>query len=279
MDGMGNTKGSCLTALLAVQSTAHAKGRIERNHGTHQDRLVKKLRRKGIGDLAAANAFLEAEYWVAPNRQFAQEPGSGEDFHVPLGRGVRLDAIFRLEESRTVSKDWVVRYDNRLFQLERESGHAPARSTVLVHEDEGGGIEIRYRGRLMRATEITAGAAAAMATTTAPASPGASAPVRPPAAGSKRPGADHPWRQGYFGIRKDVPLWQVADQSKSLWKLPEPWTHRTRPPLLGIHRTVSTATTRHCSYSLSLLGSERGHFYRVKDGTFLTSLDTVADRP
>jgi hypothetical protein len=172
---MGNTKGSCLTALLAVQSTAHAKGRIERNHGTHQDRLVKKLRRKGIGDLAAANAFLEAEYWVAPNRQFAQEPGSGEDFHVPLGRGVRLDAIFRLEESRTVSKDWVVRYDNRLFQLERESGHAPARSTVLVHEDEGGGIEIRYRGRLMRATEITAGAAAAMATTTAPASPGASA--------------------------------------------------------------------------------------------------------
>jgi hypothetical protein len=21
--------------------------------------------------------------------------------------------------------------------------------------------------------------------------------------------------------------------TKSLWKLPEPWTHRTRPPLLG----------------------------------------------
>jgi hypothetical protein len=131
---------------------------------------------------------------------------------MPLGRGVRLDAIFRLEESRTVSNDWVVRYDNRLFQLERESGHAPARSTVLVHEDEGGGIEIRYRGRLMRATEITAGAAAAMATTTtSPAAPGASVPVRPPA-GSKRPGVDHPWRQGYRGIRKDVPLWQVADR-------------------------------------------------------------------
>jgi len=38
-------------------SSPQAKGRIERNHGTHQDRLVKKLRRKGIADLTAANVF------------------------------------------------------------------------------------------------------------------------------------------------------------------------------------------------------------------------------
>ena len=195
---------------IIAANSPQAKGRIERNHGTQQDRLVKKLRRKGIADCAAANAFLEAEYWGAHNRQFAQAPGSADDFHVALGRGVRLDAIFRLEESRTVSNDWVVRYDNRLFQLERESDHAPARSTVLVYEDERGGIEIRYRGRRMRVTEITAGAAAATGTT-APTSPGSST-VRPPAAGATRPGADHPWRQGYFGIRKDVPLWQVVDR-------------------------------------------------------------------
>ena len=29
-------------------SSPQAKGRVERNHGTHQDRLVKKLRRKGM---------------------------------------------------------------------------------------------------------------------------------------------------------------------------------------------------------------------------------------
>ena len=49
--------------------------------------------------------------------------------------------------------------------------------------------------------------------------------------------------------------------AKSLWKLPEPWTHRTRPPLLGNHRTVSTATTGILIYTLT-----RGHFYRVKSG-------------
>ena len=43
-------------------SSPQAKGRIERNHGTHQDRLVKKLRRQGIADLPAANGFLETEY-------------------------------------------------------------------------------------------------------------------------------------------------------------------------------------------------------------------------
>jgi hypothetical protein len=37
-------------------SSPQAKGRIERNHGTQQDRLVKKLRRQGIGDVDTANA-------------------------------------------------------------------------------------------------------------------------------------------------------------------------------------------------------------------------------
>ena len=100
-------------------SSPQAKGRIERNHGTHQDRLVKKLRRKRIADVEAANAFLDAEYWADHNRRFAQPPGSADDFHVAVPRGVRLDQVFRLEEKRTVSNDWVVRYDNRWLQLEQ----------------------------------------------------------------------------------------------------------------------------------------------------------------
>src|SRR5947209_2845513 len=58
-----------MCATLGIQiipaSSPQAKGRIERNHGTQQDRLVKKLRRKGITDLAAANTFLEREHWGA----------------------------------------------------------------------------------------------------------------------------------------------------------------------------------------------------------------------
>jgi transposase len=50
-----------------VQLDGSSKGRIERHHGTHQDRLVKKLRRQAIVDVATANAFLDAEYWREHN--------------------------------------------------------------------------------------------------------------------------------------------------------------------------------------------------------------------
>ena len=152
----------CATLGIKIipASSPQAKGRIERNHGTHQDRLVKKLRRKGIADVEAANAFLEAEYWADHNRRFAQAPASADDFHLAVPRRVSLDQVFRLEEKRTVSNDWVVRYDNRLLQLERQSGRPPARSTVLVYEAVDGQLEIRYRDRVMRWTEVAAAAAA-----------------------------------------------------------------------------------------------------------------------
>jgi transposase len=170
-------------------SSPQAKGRIERHHGTHQDRLVKKLRRKAIGEIAAANRFLEAEYWTEHNRRFAQAPASSDDFHVAIPRKVQLDAVFRLEETRTVSNDWVVRYGNRHFQLERQSHHPPARTTVQVCAAADGQIDIRYRGRRMRWTEIgRPRMTTAAATSTVP-------PILPPQPHTPRrgPSADHPW--------------------------------------------------------------------------------------
>jgi transposase len=187
-------------------SSPQAKGRIERNHGTHQDRLVKKLRRKAIADLDAANAFLETEYWAEHNRRFARPPAAAEDFHVAVPRGLRLDQVFRLEQTRTISNDWVVRYDNRFFQLERQSPYPPARARVTVREAMNGHIEIRYRDRVMQATEITG------TTVAVP-----SAPPMPPAPRRRdatrrrwRPGPDHPWKKDMTTCAK--PIWQVADR-------------------------------------------------------------------
>jgi hypothetical protein len=153
------TKFGRMCAALGIRvipaSSPQAKGRIERNHGTHQVRLVKKLRRKGLADLDAANAFSR---WSIgrPHQRFARPPASSDDFHVAIPRGVRLDAVFRLADTRTVSNDWVVRYDNRYFQLERQSRPPPARASVQVYEAADGQIEIRYRDRAMRCQELTA---------------------------------------------------------------------------------------------------------------------------
>ena len=45
-----------------------------------------------------------------------------------------------------VSEDWVVRYQNRLLQLERPSQpRVPAKSRVLVRENQAGEVAIHYR--------------------------------------------------------------------------------------------------------------------------------------
>jgi transposase len=182
---------AALGIKIIPASSPQAKGRIERHHGTHQDRLVKKLRRNQIADVEGANAFLDTEYWADHNRRFAQAPASADDFHLAVPRGVLLDQVFRLEEKRTVSNDWVVRYDSRWLQLERQSGRPPARSTVLVYEASDGQIEIRYRDRVMRWTDVPGlprkvAASPAESGVTTPAREGRRIRPRPPC-------ADHPW--------------------------------------------------------------------------------------
>lgn len=197
----------CATLGIRIigASSPQAKGRVERQHGTHQDRLVKKLRRQGITTYAAANAYLETTYTADHNRRFAIAPAAPEDFHLAVPRGLSLDTVFRLQEDRTIGNDWVVRYDNRFFQLTRQSGYAPARSKVQVCEAADGHLEIRYRDQVMAWQEIATRPSVAAAPPLRATPPGP-APHRSGAA------ADHPWRQGYKGIRQDVPLWQVADR-------------------------------------------------------------------
>jgi len=86
----------CATLGITIipASSPQAKGRIERHHGTHQDRLVKKLRRAGIASWDAANAFLEAAYWDEHNRRFAQAPASSEDFHLAVPDACRSMRYF-----------------------------------------------------------------------------------------------------------------------------------------------------------------------------------------
>jgi transposase len=187
-----------MCARLGIQiiaaSSPQAKGRVERIHGTHQDRLVKKLRRKQIQSPEAANVYLRTEYLPEHNRRFARAAARPEDYHRRAPRAAELDRIFRLESERTISEDWVVRYENRYFQLEPQSRHyAPARSKVRVYESRHGRITIEYRGRVLPGREIPA-----------PAQPRGldAAPVRQPprvpiAYGKRKwtPPLDHPWHE------------------------------------------------------------------------------------
>ncbi len=180
---------------VIAASSPQAKGRVERQHGTHQDRLVKKLRRKQVTTHEQANLYLERDYLPEHNRRFARAAARPEDYHRRAPRAAELDRIFRLESERVIGDDWVVRYDNRFFQLEPQSRHyAPAKDTVLVREGRHGSITIEYRGRPLPWREIPAPARPNLLEAQRRAEPVKAA--SPPRA--KRqwvPSADHPWRQ------------------------------------------------------------------------------------
>src|SRR6266566_4320436 len=158
-------------------------------------KLVKKLRRKQISSHEQANVYLQRDYLPEHNQRFGRAAAKREDYHRRAPRAAELDRIFRLETERTISQDWVVRYQNRFFQLEPQSRHyAPAQDQVLVCEGRHGSIVIEYRDGALRWREIPA-----------PAKPSVShrrpvierAAVLSPVITKRKwvPPANHPWRE------------------------------------------------------------------------------------
>jgi len=133
---------------LILAGSAQAKGRVERAHGTHQDRLIKKLRLAGIDDYEAANRYLRSRYWPEHNRRFAVAPTEAVDFHEPVPAGMDLGAVFSLEYERTVSEDWVVRYDNRFLQIETAEVRPGAKVTIRIRRN--GRMELLHEGKRLK---------------------------------------------------------------------------------------------------------------------------------
>jgi hypothetical protein len=180
---------------IIAASSPQAKGRVERAHGTHQDRLVKKLRLAGIANYDQANAYLDEHYLPEHNRRYAHAAMAQADYHRRRPTARQLDEVFWLEEERVVSEDWVVRYNNRMLQLERQSQHwTPAKSRVRVRENEAGEIAIHYRDRRLGFRELKSASIALGEGRGAAPSP---APPSPILRRSLPPAPNHPWRKGF----------------------------------------------------------------------------------
>jgi transposase len=133
-----------------------AKGRVERNHGVYQDRFAKELGLLGVHTVEGANKVLSEGFIDHLNRKFSIQPLEPEDFHVPLCKGNDLRKIFCFEYTRTVSNDFTIRFNNRLFQIIKDNKIVPRPKTkVLLQEWLDGSIHIYYQKRELRIKEIT----------------------------------------------------------------------------------------------------------------------------
>ena len=171
---------------------------MERSHGTHQDRLIKKLRRRNICTHAGANRYVEQEYLPAHNRRFARAPAGRENFHRRTPAAAELRKVFRLASERVISNDWVVSYGGRCLQLARQSQrYAPAQAKVTVWEAEEGSLEVEYRGQTLEWKEVTCSAPRSTAGRVVADKIDLVTPTRPPTCRREKPAANPPWRRGY----------------------------------------------------------------------------------
>jgi len=133
---------------VIVAYSPEAKGRVERNHAVYQDRFVKELRLAGINSIQAANDFLASDYLPAINARFARPPAHPEDGHVPLLVETDLQDVFCREETRVVSRDHIISFENRLYLVRKDQLPRPRpgeRVTVRVWLD--GTVHLYWQNR------------------------------------------------------------------------------------------------------------------------------------
>ena len=109
---------------VITANSPQAKGRVERGFDTHQDRLVKELRLRGISTMNEANKYLWSTYIPEHNERYAVAAAEPGDAHRPLLSTQDLDKILSLRIERSLALDFTVRFNSQFFQLLEEQ---PAR--------------------------------------------------------------------------------------------------------------------------------------------------------
>ena len=172
---------------LIGANSAQAKGLVERGHGTHQDRLIKKMRLRKISSYEAANAFLGDGYLAQHNAKYAVAAREKADYHLCIPPRLDLNQVFCLEAERIVSADWVVQYGQRWLQIEREGQQARVNrgATVTVREHRDGALSLWLNRMRLRWHEIAERPRKAVPL------PKRHVVVR------RSPAAEHPWRKPF----------------------------------------------------------------------------------
>jgi hypothetical protein len=136
--------------------SAPAKGRVERNFGTAQDRLVKGMRVAGVSTLEQANQYLLEDYLVWWERELTVEAANADDAHRALDKSHHLAASLSYVETRQVRNDYTVRWHGKLYQIQRQAVTPGLRkANVRVEARLDGTLAVRHRERYLPIAECT----------------------------------------------------------------------------------------------------------------------------
>jgi transposase len=122
-----------------------AKGRIERQWGLLQDRLVVELRLANACNKEEANALLQ-RFVPELNRRFSILPQAAQSvFRVAPGKR-ELERILCWKQERVVNEDHTISYEGIVLQLPREKKfRSLARKRVMVLQLRDQSLEVHYQ--------------------------------------------------------------------------------------------------------------------------------------
>lgn len=130
-------------------NSAPAKGRVERDFRTYQDRLVKEMRLRNISSIEEANKYLPM-FLFKHNKRFKANPAQEGNLHRPLPENIDLDAVLSVKEERVLRNDFTIQYENKFYQIsDRINGRK-----VTVEERLNGRMYITYKGKKLKYREI-----------------------------------------------------------------------------------------------------------------------------
>src|SRR6266446_4843015 len=178
-----------------------AKGRVERNFGTAQDRLVKGMRVAGVKTIEEANQYLINEYLAWWERELTVEADNADDAHRRLEKSHDLAASLSHVETRQVRNDYTFRWDRKLYQIVCQTVPTGLRgANVRVEARLDGSMAVRYRERYLTVKQC--------AVPDKPSKPAAVKPARSP----RRNQRSSAWNKN-FDIKKGPKVWQAAEAS------------------------------------------------------------------
>lgn len=136
-------------------NSPQAKGRVERNFRTHQDRLIKNNRLRGFKNAKEGAEYLK-EYTKRHNAKFAVNPKNELDMHQPNPGEKVLNKVLCIKEKRSIANDFTVRYKNHLLQIAKDQKiQILKRNGVTMETDLNGQISMRYQNQLLDFEDIT----------------------------------------------------------------------------------------------------------------------------
>ena len=180
---------------LILAHSPQAKGRVERMHGTLQDRLVKAMRLAGSKDIEGANRFLDGKYLRGFHRKFGRAATSPLDAHRKNTH--RLSEVLSWEAERVVQGDWTVACEGKRYQLDQQhEALSLVRRQVIVRTQRNGRGQLVYRGQQLTWRALPAGSVRKPR-------PAKKAVVERKAKSKKAaqtPAQNHPWRRDGVGM-------------------------------------------------------------------------------